>query len=84
VLTSSLETAETIPPTDAAEHTESTLESAPTESFAPDQDPAGGIKLSGRDRMVARARVLAGMALASGLVAMLNPADTTSSMHLHN
>lgn len=50
---------------------------------APRQDPAGGIRLSGRNRMCVRARALAGLVLTSGIVAALSTADTTSSMH-HN
>lgn len=57
--------------------------SEPTESRPPRQDPAGGIRLSGRNRMCIRARALAGMVLTSGIVVALGTTDTTSSMH-HN
>jgi len=50
---------------------------------APQHDPAGGIRLSGRNRMCTRARALAGMVLTSGIVVALGASDTTSSMH-HN
>lgn len=48
-----------------------------------EQDPAGGISLSGRNRLCIRARALAGMVLTSGIVVALGTTDTTSSMH-HN
>ncbi|MEE1752954.1 hypothetical protein [Streptomyces sp. SP18CS02] len=41
---------------------------------------AGRIRLSGRDRATARTRVLAGLALGTGLVAILNDIDTTVSV----
>ncbi|GAA2793590.1 hypothetical protein GCM10010441_18560 [Kitasatospora paracochleata] len=44
-----------------------------------EQDPAGGITLSGRNRACARARVLAGMVLTSGLVITLSQLDTSVS-----
>jgi hypothetical protein len=44
-----------------------------------EEDPAGGITLSGRSRLVARARVLAGMAMTAGVVAVMNGWDTTST-----
>lgn len=49
----------------------------------PEQDPAGGIKLSGRNRVSQRARALAGLAMTSGLVATLvtTAGDTSSSLH---
>lgn len=52
------------------------------ESAAPEPagDPAGGMVLSGRNRVCTRARVLAGLALTSGLVAALGTLDTTSSL----
>ncbi|MFF5497680.1 hypothetical protein [Streptomyces aquilus] len=49
-------------------------ETAPTE-----QDAAGGITLSGRNRACARARVLAGMVLTSGIVITLSTLDTSVS-----
>ena len=57
--------------------------SEPMTAQAPQQDPAGGIRLSGRNRMCTRARALAGMVLTSGIVIALGTTDTTSSMH-HN
>ena len=53
----------------------------PTASDTAQQDPAGGIRLSGRNRMCTRARALAGMVLTSGIVVALGTTDTTSSMH---
>ncbi|WP_225823789.1 hypothetical protein [Streptomyces naphthomycinicus] len=46
---------------------------------ADDTDAAGGITLSGRNRACARARVLAGMVLTSGLVITLTSIDTSVS-----
>ncbi|AEY86935.1 MULTISPECIES: hypothetical protein [Streptomyces] len=46
---------------------------------AADSDAAGGITLSGRNRACARARVLAGMVLTSGLVITLTSIDTSVS-----
>ncbi|GAA2340534.1 hypothetical protein OKJ48_21835 [Streptomyces kunmingensis] len=43
------------------------------------QDAAGGITLSGRNRACARARVLAGMVLTSGIVITLSSIDTSVS-----
>ncbi|MFE1551479.1 hypothetical protein [Streptomyces sp. NPDC058718] len=43
-------------------------------------EPAGRIALSGRGRATARTRVLAGLALGTGLVAILNDIDTTVSV----
>ncbi|MFF8477184.1 hypothetical protein [Streptomyces sp. NPDC015414] len=43
------------------------------------QDAAGGITLRGRNRACARARVLAGMVLTSGLVITLSTIDTSVS-----
>ncbi|MFI6039783.1 hypothetical protein ACIBBD_37765 [Streptomyces sp. NPDC051315] len=43
-------------------------------------EPAGRITLSGRGRATARTRVLAGLALGTGLVALLNDIDTTVSV----
>ncbi|MFG2820083.1 hypothetical protein ACGFX4_11715 [Kitasatospora sp. NPDC048365] len=45
-----------------------------------EQDPAGGITLGGRNRMCARARVLAGLVLTSGIVITLSQVDTSVSM----
>ncbi|MFI0242117.1 hypothetical protein [Streptomyces sp. NPDC016845] len=44
-----------------------------------EQDAAGGITLSGRNRACARARVLAGMVLTSGIVITLSSIDTSVS-----
>ena len=52
----------------------------PTATDTAQQDPAGGIRLSGRNRMCIRARALAGMVLTSGIVVALGTTDTTSSM----
>ncbi|MFJ4919550.1 hypothetical protein [Streptomyces sp. NPDC088725] len=41
-------------------------------------DPAGEMALSGRNRACARARVLAGMVLTSGIVVALSAMDNTS------
>ena len=57
--------------------------SEPMTDQASQHDPAGGIRLSGRNRMCTRARALAGMVLTSGIVVALGASDTTSSMH-HN
>ncbi|WP_299541549.1 hypothetical protein [uncultured Streptomyces sp.] len=46
---------------------------------ATEQDAAGGITLSGRNRACARARVLAGMVLTSGIVITLSSIDTSVS-----
>ncbi|MFY4721267.1 hypothetical protein [Streptomyces sp. LaBMicrA B280] len=46
---------------------------------ADEQDAAGGITLKGRNRACARARVLAGMVLTSGLVITLSTIDTSVS-----
>jgi len=43
------------------------------------QDAAGGIALRGRNRACARARVLAGMVLTSGIVITLSTIDTSVS-----
>ncbi|MFD3838860.1 hypothetical protein ACFWWC_21785 [Streptomyces sp. NPDC058642] len=50
-----------------------------TDSAAIEQDAAGGITLSGRNRACARARVLAGMVLTSGIVITLSTLDTSVS-----
>ncbi|MGW2749196.1 hypothetical protein [Streptomyces sp. NPDC001450] len=46
---------------------------------AAEQDAAGGITLKGRNRACARARVLAGMVLTSGIVITLSTLDTSVS-----
>ncbi|MER6746448.1 MULTISPECIES: hypothetical protein [Streptomyces] len=46
---------------------------------AEEQDAAGGITLTGRNRACARARVLAGMVLTSGIVITLTSLDTSVS-----
>lgn len=46
---------------------------------ADEQDAAGGITLKGRNRACARARVLAGMVLTSGIVITLSTIDTSVS-----
>ncbi|MGW6208830.1 hypothetical protein ACWF9B_34970 [Streptomyces sp. NPDC055089] len=51
---------------------------APTPA-GPEQDAAGGITLSGRNRACTRARVLAGMVLTSGIVITLSSIDTSVS-----
>ncbi|MGW0605393.1 hypothetical protein [Streptomyces sp. NPDC002640] len=62
----------------AADSTEFTaVESA--ESAHTERDAAGGIALSGRNRACARARVLAGMVLTSGIVITLSSLDTSVS-----
>ncbi|AZP22626.1 hypothetical protein EJC51_45175 [Streptomyces aquilus] len=49
------------------------------ETVPAEQDAAGGITLSGRNRACARARVLAGMVLTSGIVITLSTLDTSVS-----
>ncbi|AXI84689.1 hypothetical protein G3I30_21000 [Actinospica acidiphila] len=61
--------------TDSAEFT--AVESA--ETAHTEQDVVGGITLSGRNRACARARVLAGMVLTSGIVITLSSLDTSVS-----
>jgi hypothetical protein len=62
----------------AADSAESTaVESAGTAHT--ERDAAGGITLSGRNRACARARVLAGMVLTSGIVITLSSLDTSVS-----
>ncbi|WP_030419830.1 hypothetical protein VM636_29645 [Streptomyces sp. SCSIO 75703] len=46
---------------------------------AEETDAAGGITLTGRNRACARARVLAGMVLTSGIVITLTSLDTSVS-----
>lgn len=48
-------------------------------NLADEQDAAGGITLTGRNRACARARVLAGMVLTSGIVITLTTLDTSVS-----
>ncbi|MFJ5973814.1 hypothetical protein [Streptomyces sp. NPDC093060] len=50
-----------------------------TEAATVEQDAAGGIALKGRNRACARARVLAGMVLTSGIVITLSTLDTSVS-----
>ncbi|MFD9401803.1 hypothetical protein ACFWA4_23670 [Streptomyces sp. NPDC060011] len=50
-----------------------------TPTAADEQDAAGGITLSGRNRACARARILAGMVLTSGIVITLSSIDTSVS-----
>ncbi|MCZ0991331.1 hypothetical protein [Streptomyces diastatochromogenes] len=50
-----------------------------TDTTAVEQDAAGGITLKGRNRACARARVLAGMVLTSGIVITLSTLDTSVS-----
>ncbi|MGW2705913.1 hypothetical protein [Streptomyces sp. NPDC001340] len=50
-----------------------------TEAAVVEQDAAGGIALKGRNRACARARVLAGMVLTSGIVITLSTLDTSVS-----
>lgn len=66
---------------DLTDTTDLTVTDEPTASDSAQQDPAGGIRLSGRNRMCVRARALAGMVLTSGIVVALGTTDTTSSMH---
>ena len=72
-------TADTLASRTAASSPSTTSE--PTDVQASRQDPAGGIRLSGRNRMCTRARALAGMVMTSGIVVALGTTDTTSSMH---
>lgn len=53
-----------------------------TQAEREEQDPAGGITLSGRSRAGLRARVLTGMMVTAGLVAAASGPDTTSSVTL--
>ncbi|MFF8952771.1 hypothetical protein ACF09I_28750 [Streptomyces sp. NPDC014940] len=50
-----------------------------SQTAADEQDAAGGITLKGRNRACARARVLAGMVLTSGIVITLSTIDTSVS-----
>ncbi|MDT0437445.1 MULTISPECIES: hypothetical protein [Streptomyces] len=56
-----------------------TAADATADTAAEEQDAAGGITLSGRNRACARARVLAGMVLTSGIVITLSTIDTSVS-----
>ncbi|MGW5330286.1 hypothetical protein [Streptomyces sp. NPDC004014] len=55
------------------------LAATAAETAADEQDAAGGILLKGRNRACARARVLAGMVLTSGIVIALSTIDTSVS-----
>ncbi|MEU3253487.1 hypothetical protein [Streptomyces sp. NPDC006997] len=57
---------------------DATAETATTTATT-ELDAAGGITLSGRNRACARARVLAGMVLTSGVVITLSTLDTSVS-----
>ncbi|MFJ6836219.1 hypothetical protein [Streptomyces sp. NPDC091209] len=59
-------------------HLAATATADVTETGA-EQDAAGGITLKGRNRACARARVLAGMVLTSGIVITLSTLDTSVS-----
>ncbi|MFD7679537.1 hypothetical protein [Streptomyces sp. NPDC060187] len=50
-----------------------------TPTAVDEQDVAGGITLAGRNRACARARILAGMVLTSGIVITLSSIDTSVS-----
>ncbi|MFG3206720.1 hypothetical protein [Streptomyces sp. NPDC048192] len=58
---------------------DATETAAVTGIAAEEQDAAGGIALKGRNRACARARVLAGMVLTSGIVITLSTLDTSVS-----
>ena len=62
----------------ATAETDETLESFETVETS-EQDPAGGIVLTGRNKVGARVRVLAGLVLTTGIVAAMGALDTTSS-----
>ncbi|GAA4986653.1 hypothetical protein [Kitasatospora paranensis] len=64
---------------DAASALAATTDQAVPAVLDADQDPAGGIALSGRNRACARARVLAGLVLTSGIVITLSSIDTSVS-----
>ena len=58
------------------------LSATDVDAIAPDahvEDPAGGITPSGRNRVCARARALAGLVLTSGIVITLSQLDTSVS-----
>ncbi|WP_225834358.1 hypothetical protein [Streptomyces sp. NK08204] len=52
---------------------------ATADAAGTEQDAAGGITLKGRNRACARARVLAGLVLTSGIVITLSTLDTSVS-----
>ncbi|MFE0387790.1 hypothetical protein ACFW1F_27460 [Streptomyces bungoensis] len=60
-------------------HLAATAANATETAAADEQDAAGGITLKGRNRACARARVLAGMVLTSGIVITLSTLDTSVS-----
>ncbi|MGV4885946.1 hypothetical protein DKG34_18740 [Streptomyces sp. NWU49] len=61
------------------QHLTTTAAADSVPSTAEEQDAAGGITLTGRNRACARARVLAGMVLTSGIVITLTSLDTSVS-----
>ncbi|MER6405362.1 hypothetical protein ABZ918_27690 [Streptomyces viridosporus] len=61
------------------QHLTTTAAADSVPSAAEEQDAAGGITLTGRNRACARARVLAGMVLTSGIVITLTSLDTSVS-----
>ncbi|MER5992854.1 hypothetical protein [Streptomyces viridosporus] len=61
------------------QHLTTTTAADSVPSAAEEQDAAGGITLTGRNRACARARVLAGMVLTSGIVITLTSLDTSVS-----
>ncbi|MFF9607039.1 hypothetical protein ACF1GY_32895 [Streptomyces sp. NPDC014684] len=65
--------------TAAAETAAGTAAETASQTAADEQDVAGGITLKGRNRACARARVLAGMVLTSGIVITLSTIDTSVS-----
>ncbi|MFF3164525.1 hypothetical protein [Streptomyces sp. NPDC003273] len=65
--------------TAAAETAAGTAAQTAAQTAADERDAAGGITLKGRNRACARARVLAGMVLTSGIVITLSTIDTSVS-----
>ncbi|MGW5372887.1 hypothetical protein ACWER6_30230 [Streptomyces sp. NPDC004009] len=63
----------------ATENAAETAAETAAGTAADEQDAAGGITLRGRNRACARARVLAGMVLTSGIVITLSTIDTSVS-----
>ncbi|MFD0318152.1 hypothetical protein [Streptomyces flavalbus] len=61
------------------QHFTAAADTTAAETAATELDAAGGITLSGRNRACARARVLAGMVLTSGIVITLSTLDTSVS-----
>lgn len=62
------------------QHRDSAARATATEDIAVEQqDVAGGIALTGRNRACSRARALAGMVLTSGIVISLSQMDTSVS-----